>query len=287
MAAPSVTNTFVAGTTASASQVNQNFTDVIDAMTDETGDLAINSLALPNRTVSTGDVGYTLSASDLHIDTILIGEDATLTANKTVSLPAATAGRMVAVKKMDTSNFAVRIDCSGVVEECDGITFNDNADAYLKRQYDAILFISDGSNWRIVGRRAMTAWQTRALTLAITAPSTDVTDLKFTNLIVGRQYRATLRANVSILGTSSAEYASIELHHDSADIARWVHRVDGANEFNQEQACGVSVMFVATNTTLIVQVNMAGTVSIYDGAENTALTLEELSNDFVNTTDLA
>jgi hypothetical protein len=42
MAAPSVTNTFTNGTTADATQVNQNFTDVINGITDGTKDLTFN-----------------------------------------------------------------------------------------------------------------------------------------------------------------------------------------------------------------------------------------------------
>jgi hypothetical protein len=43
MAAPSVTNTFTNGTTADATEVNQNFTDVINGITDGTKDLTISA----------------------------------------------------------------------------------------------------------------------------------------------------------------------------------------------------------------------------------------------------
>lgn len=45
MPAPSVTNTFVNGTTASATDVNQNFTDIINALTDGLKDITISSLS--------------------------------------------------------------------------------------------------------------------------------------------------------------------------------------------------------------------------------------------------
>lgn len=44
MATPSVTNTFVANTTASASEVNQNFTDVINSLTDGNDALTISDV---------------------------------------------------------------------------------------------------------------------------------------------------------------------------------------------------------------------------------------------------
>jgi hypothetical protein len=46
MAAPSVTYQFTNGTTADASQVNTNFSDIIDALTDGAADLDIGSLAV-------------------------------------------------------------------------------------------------------------------------------------------------------------------------------------------------------------------------------------------------
>lgn len=60
MAAPSVTNTFTNGTTADATEVNQNFTDVINGITDGTKDLTIsaftaNGAAVFNGTVTLGN----------------------------------------------------------------------------------------------------------------------------------------------------------------------------------------------------------------------------------------
>jgi hypothetical protein len=48
MPAPSVTYQFTNGTTADASQVNTNFSDIIDALTDGAADLDIGSLAVTN-----------------------------------------------------------------------------------------------------------------------------------------------------------------------------------------------------------------------------------------------
>jgi len=55
MAGPSVTYTFTNGTVADASQVNQNFTDLINGLTDGTKDLNINALTAAGTATLNGD----------------------------------------------------------------------------------------------------------------------------------------------------------------------------------------------------------------------------------------
>jgi hypothetical protein len=64
MAAPSVTHTFTNGTTADATQVNQNFTDVIDALTDGTSDLTFNQLTANGAATFNGAVTLGNATSD-------------------------------------------------------------------------------------------------------------------------------------------------------------------------------------------------------------------------------
>lgn len=52
MANPSVTNTFVAATTAQSSQVNQNFTDLINSLTDGTKTLTVAAIVTGTLTTS-------------------------------------------------------------------------------------------------------------------------------------------------------------------------------------------------------------------------------------------
>lgn len=56
MASPSVTYTFTNGTTADADQVNQNFTDLINSLTDSTKDLAISALTCAGAATLNGHV---------------------------------------------------------------------------------------------------------------------------------------------------------------------------------------------------------------------------------------
>jgi len=81
MAAPSVTNTFVAGTTAKATEVNQNFTDVINGITDGTKDLTISALAVGGAATFATTIAVTGEAT-------LTGGTAAFTANGHITLAA-------------------------------------------------------------------------------------------------------------------------------------------------------------------------------------------------------
>lgn len=77
MASPSVTYTFSNSTTADATQVNQNFTDLINALTDGTKSLSIDALTCAGTTTLNGAVNIGNSSSD----------DITVTGSLASSLP--------------------------------------------------------------------------------------------------------------------------------------------------------------------------------------------------------
>ncbi len=64
MAAPSVTYTFVNGTTASATEVNTNFTDIINGVSDTTKDLSINALTCAGNATFNGNMTFGNASSD-------------------------------------------------------------------------------------------------------------------------------------------------------------------------------------------------------------------------------
>jgi len=67
MTSPSITYTFTNGTTADATQVNQNFSDLLNALIDSAKDLDINDLTLAGSMVVTGNVtvGATMVCSSV------------------------------------------------------------------------------------------------------------------------------------------------------------------------------------------------------------------------------
>lgn len=64
MASPTVTNTFSNSTTADATQVNQNFTDLINALTDGTKDLSVSALTLAGNLTANGNTTIGNAAAD-------------------------------------------------------------------------------------------------------------------------------------------------------------------------------------------------------------------------------
>lgn len=64
MAIPSVTHTFVNSTTADATQVNTNFTDIINSLTDGSKDLSISALTLAGNFTANGTTNTLGSASN-------------------------------------------------------------------------------------------------------------------------------------------------------------------------------------------------------------------------------
>jgi len=64
MAYPSVTYTFTNGTTASATEVNQNFTDLVNGLSDGTKDLSISALTVAGTATLNGAVNLGNATSD-------------------------------------------------------------------------------------------------------------------------------------------------------------------------------------------------------------------------------
>jgi hypothetical protein len=92
MAAPSVTYTFTNGTTSDATQVNTNFTDLIDCMSDGTTDFSIGSLTVAGATTFNGTVTLGNSTADSVTFTGNLASSITLSATATYNIGSATVG---------------------------------------------------------------------------------------------------------------------------------------------------------------------------------------------------
>lgn len=64
MALPSVTYTFVNNTSASASEVNQNFSDIINSLTDSTKDIQVAAITAAGTLTANGDVNLGNAVTD-------------------------------------------------------------------------------------------------------------------------------------------------------------------------------------------------------------------------------
>ena len=107
MANISVTNTFADGTATSAPQVNENFSDIINGLTDGTKDLSVNNIIITNDLTASAALsasiirsvanGITASATQTQAGGYAITKDyneisISATAGNAVTLPTAVAG---------------------------------------------------------------------------------------------------------------------------------------------------------------------------------------------------
>ena len=92
MATPSVTNIFVSGTTADSGQVNTNFQDLLNALTDGNNDLSIAALTCSGTTTLNGSVNLgNAGADDLSISASL-ASNIPIKTNDTYDFGSATLG---------------------------------------------------------------------------------------------------------------------------------------------------------------------------------------------------
>lgn len=154
MASPSVTYTFTNSTTADATQVNQNFTDLINAMSDGTKDHSIAALTAANTvtangalvlngntTFGTGSFGsslafgantsYDVGAATLGPRSIYLGGTSTFTlrlkaptlsGSYTVTLPAAAPGSNQVLQMDSSGNITTRSVGQQISSSCSGFT---------------------------------------------------------------------------------------------------------------------------------------------------------------------
>jgi hypothetical protein len=116
MASPSVTYTFSNSTTADATQVNQNFTDIINGVTDGTKDLSIAALTCAgNVTISGSSTTIGNASSDTLTITASLASTIAVGTTYSYDLGGSTAGlRKVYLGSSDSAARTVAV-CAGVV----------------------------------------------------------------------------------------------------------------------------------------------------------------------------
>lgn len=90
MASPSVTYTFSNGTASDATQVNQNFTDIINGITDATKDLSISALTCAGTATFNGNVALGNSSVDTLTITASVNSSIPFSANGTLDIGGST-----------------------------------------------------------------------------------------------------------------------------------------------------------------------------------------------------
>jgi predicted nucleic acid-binding Zn ribbon protein len=110
VASPSVTYTFSNSTTADATQVNQNFTDIINGLTDGTKDLSISALTCAGTATLNGNVAIGNSSSDTLTITSVLSSSLAVGTTFSYDLGAATVGfRSLYLGSNDSAARSVRL----------------------------------------------------------------------------------------------------------------------------------------------------------------------------------
>lgn len=181
MASPSVTHTFANSTTADATQVNQNFTDIINSLTDGTKDLSISGLTVAGAAAFNGNVtlgnasgdditftgsiastipiktdgSYNFGSSSLGLGVVYFGDGGgntvgirapSIAANYTFDLPAFTSA-------MPTSDGAaldyLQTNGSGTFSFVGGPTITSKTTTYVATTADKIISATTSSAWTL------------------------------------------------------------------------------------------------------------------------------------------
>jgi len=229
--------------------------------------------AIANSTVTSKSAAYTITTSDQ----INLGNASGGAFTYTLPTASGNSGLRLVIKKTDSSENAITINGNGS-ETIDGDTT-----LLLNSENDFVEIVSDGSNWAIIDNGIKNRSETKLLTADVTA-QTDLSDLTFTGLTVGKIYHVTgqMRGNftdgqdVGVKFFSAASGSGTQYGFTFGDTG-------GVTVNDLTRA--VSLKFVATSTALYVYKQNANKIFYGNSTKNESfLTITEL-NDEVETTD--
>lgn len=189
----------------------------------------------------------------------------------TVTLPTAAdnTDRIITISKVDSGAGAVTIDGEGA-ETIDGA-----ASRLLYGQYNDVTLVCSGSQWFTLGGSKI-VYQTKTDTTTYTGGAT-LTNVGFSNLVVGQTYRFSADFTAGMTGTSGAE--KVEVSWNNVDIALEA-RTDQYNVADlREFKMGTSKIFVSTGLAIVATLTINGTASL----NKVSATLEHLPNHLVST----
>lgn len=193
----------------------------------------------------------------------------------TLNLPDATgnAGLTYRITLSDATNTCT-IDGDG------GDTIGGDATIVLNELNDSIMITSDNANWQILSKDIHSRCQRNFLTADITTNTTDIADLRYTNLTAGKVYKVIIQPRYNFAG------ASDNIQFDAVNSSVVCREVAGAT-FGITFTSSVC-HFEATNTSLtfnLASLTAGNRLEGNSGVGETSVTLCE-QNDTVITTGL-
>lgn len=132
MPSPSVTYTFANSTTADATQVNQNFTDLINGMSDGTKDFSINALTVAGAATLNGNVALGNASGDDVTMTGSLASSIAVKTNATYNIGGATTG-LLSVYISGTASFTTRIQSAATASWTFTLPATAGTDGYVMK----------------------------------------------------------------------------------------------------------------------------------------------------------
>lgn len=166
--------------------------------------------------------------------------------------------------------------------ECDGSAVSRTTYAELFAEIGTTYGAGDGSTtFNLPNGNPSTKvfYATNTLGTPVTVPTTDIADLRFTGLTVGKTYRVSFQADLVVNGTDD-DAAELRARHNGVTIASLVNRGDSI----AVQRASTSAIFTADVTSLTFDYieNSGTTGSLNSGSGITFATVEELPNHEFN-----
>lgn len=221
-------------------------------------------------TVVSKTSAYTILATD----SVILADSNSAAFTLTLPTAVGITGKTYTIKKTDSSANKVTIDGNGS-EEIDGQTTIE-----LLAENDFIRVVSDGTGWKITGRRIADKTQVRFLASDFTTNAATITGLSFANLEIGKWYE--IKTQLRVTGTA-ADSIALLITHNSATIGRNSGRLDSSGAVDIQTDV---TKFKATATTLTFVTNSLSATSTVEGdgsADETWARLTEI-NPLVETT---
>jgi len=240
----SVTTTFVASTKAKSAEVNQNFTDLVNALTDGTKDITVGTGYWKTAATNTT---HSFTSSD-SIRSLFINNTAAATI--TLPLAASNTGRIIDIKKISDTAGAIAINGSG------SETIDNTTTVTLLHLNQGMSFQCDGSEWKKVGENEKFDYLEVAVGGATAMTGT-------TWMFTRKGNNITVSADLEISHASSANIDSV------AGVLPTRFRPPG-NKYNVYQADGtrVRIIIVQANGTITLQYkDWAGSASADTGSD--------------------
>lgn len=270
MASPSLTYTLTNGTTADASQVQQNFTDLLNGYTDGTKDLSISALTCAGTATLNGHVNLGNSSAD----------DLTVTASLASTLPIKTTNSY----DIGSSTLGLRALYLGANSQ----TVNIKGSGSMSATWTLTLPVTAGSaNYCLeTNGSGVTSWVNRVSRYETKVLSGDVNSdadlISFSSLTAGKTYRL----SGVVMGTfTTTGFFRVYITEGSTDV-RVLH-FSNVVATGHQISVGFSRVFTATETTVKLRSANIGGTEIIDAEDSsmpaTWATLEELLDTEITT----